>query len=161
MVQVWPRYPYPTITHTTLSCLAFFKHHFSLVISLGIFVIFSVFIFLPVTMIVMAILASSICCFTLLLHERCSVLDNKYKLTVFLIHIFAFFLPVLIIFLACYNENYWLALSIVLLCCFIKSHSVLYNELIFSVFFFRMFIFLLLVFDVFLACYNDVDRDIG
>ena len=34
-----------------------------------------------------------------------SVLDNESKLTMLLFRIFAFFLPVLIVFLACYNES--------------------------------------------------------
>ena len=39
-----PRYLYPTIAHTTLSCLAIFKRPFYLIIFFCIFVIFFVFV---------------------------------------------------------------------------------------------------------------------
>ena len=54
------------------------------------------------TTIVMAILAISIHCFTLLLYKSPSVLDNESIFTACFFHIFA---PFFIVFLACYNDG--------------------------------------------------------
>ena len=86
-----PRYPYPSITHTTLSCLVVLKYLFSLATLFQILLILSAFLacynnsngdtgyfnsFLP-------------CCSI----KSPSVLDNESIFTACFFRIFAFFLP--------------------------------------------------------------------